>query len=94
MFRQPLRVLGINSSVIRIGLDSIPIQQHNRQSSKKHNKYQLLYTYSCASSWFFFTQLHPDARTTKQKILQIILLFVTPLMPVTFHFATSDVTVP
>jgi len=94
MFRQPIHVLGINSSIIRIGLDWIPIQKHNRQSSKKNNKYQLFYTYGCASGWCFFTQLHPDAQTTKHKILQNGLHFVTPLTPVTFNFAVCDVTMP
>jgi len=28
--------------------------QYNRQSSKKNNKYQLLYTYSCTSWWWAY----------------------------------------
>jgi len=40
IFRQPLHV-------VLVGLEQS--NQYNRQSSKKNNKYQLLYTYGCTS---------------------------------------------
>ena len=64
IFRQPLHVSGLSRPIIRrynriyktigiyyscpgwIGIQS---NQDNRQSSKKNNNYQLLYTYGCTS---------------------------------------------
>jgi len=64
---QPLHVLGISRPIIRrysttyvynnwycllCWLNWNQSNQDNRQSSKKNNKYQLLYTYGCTSWWW------------------------------------------
>ena len=58
IFRQPLHVSGVSRPIIRryncmyttIGTYySFWMNQDNTQSSKKNNKYQLLYTYGCTS---------------------------------------------
>jgi len=43
-------------SVVLVGLEH-QSNQDNRQSSKKNNKYQLLYTYGCTSWWW--AQIRP-----------------------------------
>jgi hypothetical protein len=53
IFRQPLHVSRVSKPIICCpGWIGIQSNQDNRQSSKKDNKYQLLYTYSCTSWWW------------------------------------------
>jgi len=54
IFRQPLKISDVSRLIIRRynRLLSWLDNQDNRQSSKKNNKCQLLYTYCCTSWWW------------------------------------------
>jgi len=54
-YRQPLHVSDVSRPIIKrynlmyTAIGTVPMQPRNRQSSKKNNKYKLLYTYGCNS---------------------------------------------